>query len=108
MLLSKKLQQLLRERHILIVEQLDVCLGNIQEFKSCPEQLNVIVEWTWQLMLLRKLTSLRYEGFYLLLFFLFTLVFRPHRVEIAQLFAHFTEKAILKRLKLAKREYLRL
>ena len=108
MLLSKKLQQLLRERHILIVEQLDIRLGNIQEFKSCPKQLNVIVEWTGQLMLLAKLTSLRYEGLYLLLFFFFALVFGPHRVEIAQLFAHFTEKPILKRLKFAKREYLRL
>ena len=57
MLLSEELQQLLRERHILIVEQLDIRLGNIKEFKSCPEQLNVIVEWTGQLMFLGKLTG---------------------------------------------------
>ena len=46
MLLGEELEQLLREGHILAVEQINVILRHVQELKRSLEQLNVVIEWS--------------------------------------------------------------
>ena len=94
MLTREKLEQFLRESHILVIQQSHVCLRLVKELECCFKEHYVVVEWSWKVMLFRQLTRLRDEALDHGTLFFIGLLCRGFRVEVAQLLSHFAEKAV--------------
>lgn len=86
-------KQFFRECHVLCMQQVYINWSvAVNKIKSCPKQLNVVVEWSRQVIFILKLLCLSSKSFYD--FWSWCIWFAINNIEIAQFLTHLSEQTV--------------